>query len=198
MEFEDYYPQYEDTCDISDYDMYLDWLVKTDDIVSISDVMEDEDYNVKASVAMNRHITGEMLSELLEDKTVRYLIAIDTKAYPELLIRIAKDSDAAIREKVDNNLVFRHFIEGLNESLNEANYSISKRLEYFAGRGEFELHYDDNKHTVRRVTFDLENNLMNLFDTKDKNKIVGVFNLSTKKMVDLRKAQIKKITPKIR
>lgn len=84
----------------------------------------------------------------------------------------------------------------VNKSLNEYDPKVKRTLSFNRTSNAFELHYDNEKHTVRRVNFDLEKNVMNIYSTKEEGKIVGVFDLKTKKIIDLRNAQSKTVKKK--
>lgn len=111
--------------------------------------------------------------------------SVDTPA--EVLSYLARHRDEEVRELVAANPKLKEFLSGVNRSLKEADNVFSRTLQYDVAKGEFSLYYDNVKRTVRKVDIDFEKNLLNLHDTRDDKKIVGIFDLSTKKLTDLRK-----------
>ena len=108
---------------------------------------------------------------------------------------LSKDRSFDVRWRVDENQQFLNFLSNINDSLEEADHSIKRILSYDVENGQCLLRYDDHEKTVRKVDFDLEKNTMNIYSTKNENEVVGIFDLNTKKMTDLRSSVRKVARP---
>lgn len=165
-------------------------------------VLSNEHWSVKAALARKEDCSEDILMILGNDTDgyVRQSVAGFAALSFELIGMLYNDDNENVRESLSENEIFNEFLENVSGDINKSRSSVSSNLVYDYYKGALFLVYDDAKHTVRKVDFDLEKKVMNIYSTKNEKEVVGVFDLNTKKMVDLRPSKNinKEITQKHR